>query len=59
VSWRSTSQSCVTLSSIKVEYMITMETTKEAIWLQKMVMSDLSLAYDPYLVRSIASENVM
>jgi len=45
VSWRSTLQSIVTLSTIEAEYMAMTEAIKEAIWLQRL-LNDLGTDHD-------------
>ena len=42
ISWRSDKQSCITNSTIEVEYVATCEAAKEAIWLKKF-FSDLGV----------------
>lgn len=37
ISWRSTVQKCISLSSTKDKYVATAEATKEAIWLNKLI----------------------
>ena len=38
VSWRSIKQSCIVDSTIETEYVATLETTKEVVWLRKFLM---------------------
>ena len=49
ISWKSTLQSTVALSTTKVEYMAATEAVKEAIWLKGLV-GDLGLQQDDFVV---------
>ena len=52
ISWMSIKQSCIADSTMEVEYMVTSEAAKEAVWLKKFLMGlgVIAKAIDPMIL---------